>query len=243
MVKRYEDLETILDDTRAAIETTGLKPALRWADERGHAISTAEALNVATYLKKCEEADLAIDSTTRETAEREASRVFFAQNATVQGIAGRLEAKASAKRFAALMAAFPVGARVRFVEEVERFPLFIVRAGMRGTIVESEAEGVYIKLDEALEGLRDDDEWGGRVQYLHDHWLNGERPAFVLDEPTPARDAIWRVREHAARVGDYPRIAICDRALNGDAAAVAEVVRLLKLDAARAASEGAEARS
>ncbi len=50
--------------------------------------------------------------------------------------------------------------RVRLTRNVERFPHFIARAGMVGTVTEATEEIVCIKMDEHLDGA---EEWDNEV--------------------------------------------------------------------------------
>jgi hypothetical protein len=57
----------------------------------------------------------------------------------------------------------PIGARVRLRRDVERYPHFIARAGMVGTVTEADADsGVSVKLDEHLDGA---EEWENQVKW------------------------------------------------------------------------------
>ncbi len=63
-------------------------------------------------------------------------------------------------------AMFPVGTRVRFVVDDERFPHFIVPAGTTGTVTEASRDGMLIHVDQFVEGLTDSEEWAGEFQWM-----------------------------------------------------------------------------
>jgi hypothetical protein len=67
----------------------------------------------------------------------------------------------------ALPLPYPVGTRVVFVQDVERYDHFIVPAGTTGTVTGDGAEGfgAHIKVDGEVPGLTDDSVWQGEL-----HW-------------------------------------------------------------------------
>ncbi len=58
------------------------------------------------------------------------------------------------------------GTRVRLTRDVERFPDFIARAGMTGTISYVGQGNVWVRLDEPLKGAQ---EWDNAVQFSMEH--------------------------------------------------------------------------
>jgi hypothetical protein len=67
---------------------------------------------------------------------------------------------------AALCAKFPIGTRVRLTQDVERYPHFIARAGMVGTVTENASgpgEVFAVKMDETLENCT---EWDNEVCWV-----------------------------------------------------------------------------
>src|SRR5262245_35587921 len=53
-----------------------------------------------------------------------------------------------------------VGQRVRLCRDVDRFPHFVARAGMAGTVVEVDSQAVCIRMDAALPNC---EEWGNEI--------------------------------------------------------------------------------
>ena len=64
--------------------------------------------------------------------------------------------------------------RVRLTVDVERFPYFIAKKGMTGTVTQHDIGkhgSIYVKLDEPLEGC---EEWNNELV-----WQDGEREHFL----------------------------------------------------------------
>jgi hypothetical protein len=70
---------------------------------------------------------------------------------------------------AAKFAAFPVGTRVVFTEDSDRFPDFVVPRGTTGVVSDSCPDGVLVKVDGDVPGLTDSSEWRGEFQWLVPH--------------------------------------------------------------------------
>lgn len=65
---------------------------------------------------------------------------------------------------------YRVGKRVKLLRDVERFPQFIAKAGMTGTITETPLDDAYgwgVQMDDKLENC---EEWGNQVLWF-DHYL------------------------------------------------------------------------
>lgn len=76
---------------------------------------------------------------------------------------------------------FPVGARVRFRETVERWPLFAVPAGMRGTIKVSDNDLLAVLPDDpAIREAASD--WDGCAEWYPMHHLEGQDWAAAAKE-------------------------------------------------------------
>lgn len=67
----------------------------------------------------------------------------------------------------------PAGWRVVLVRDVERFPHFIARKGMKGTVVECSAKMARVRMDDHLEMYS---EWNNEI-----HWYEDDRADFALD--------------------------------------------------------------
>lgn len=71
---------------------------------------------------------------------------------------------------------FVAGDRVRFVQHVERFPFFVVKAGTEGTVVESNDDTLGVRPDNFIVGCED---WDNVV-----YWYTG----VTLEADHPERD-------------------------------------------------------
>ena len=64
---------------------------------------------------------------------------------------------------------YPLGARVLFLFDVDRFPHFIVPAGTPATVVGSEDSIIVVRVSDAapsISGLTDDEEFDNLVQFM-----------------------------------------------------------------------------
>jgi hypothetical protein len=77
---------------------------------------------------------------------------------------------------------WPVGTKVQFVEDVERYPHFTIPAGVTGVVVHGTNEGIGVRVDQVVEGLTDNAEWEG--VFL---WDAGTWDDEAHDEPPWAR--------------------------------------------------------
>jgi hypothetical protein len=72
--------------------------------------------------------------------------------------------------------AIEAGTRVVFVDDVERYPHFIIRAGTTGIVIEAQPDAGYsetmylVKVDEEVPGLSDDEEWQGEFCYIREDY-------------------------------------------------------------------------
>jgi hypothetical protein len=73
------------------------------------------------------------------------------------------------------MMVFKVGARYRLKQDVERFPFFIARAGMTGSVIYDDGNEVLLRMDELLDGA---EEWDNYIQWIR---ADGADPAEDLE--------------------------------------------------------------
>ncbi len=73
----------------------------------------------------------------------------------------------------------PVGTRVLFAADVERFPFFIISRGVTATVTDSREGVVWMHVDQRVEGLSDNPEWEGDFQWDEAAWDEGDAP-FVI---------------------------------------------------------------
>jgi hypothetical protein len=82
--------------------------------------------------------------------------------------------------FGDTLGAFPLGTRVRFVREDDRYPHFIVPRGTTGMVTEVSRDGLLIHVDQFVEGLSDSEEWRGEYQWFECNAEEYERPFEAL---------------------------------------------------------------
>lgn len=82
--------------------------------------------------------------------------------------------------FSDLLGTYPVGTRVRFTLDVDRYPSFVVPEHTTGTVVYASRDGMLIHVDQFVEGLSDDDEWSGDFQWNPDDQEDGNPPPFEV---------------------------------------------------------------
>lgn len=80
--------------------------------------------------------------------------------------------------FAITAAAFPVGTRVIFTADTDRFPHFIVPEGTTGTVTVSDEWGVWVKVDAFIDGLSNSRDWQGEFHFSPNDQDLGEPPPF-----------------------------------------------------------------
>jgi hypothetical protein len=68
-----------------------------------------------------------------------------------------------------------IGARFRLVRDVDRYPHFICPAGSCGTVTDTTAGNISLRMDEYLPGA---EEWANEILWSDDF---GERAAFWQD--------------------------------------------------------------
>lgn len=91
---------------------------------------------------------------------------------------------------------FPIGTRVRFKRDEERYPSFSVPAGTTGTVTESNQSALYVRVDEFVEGLSDSTEWWGEFAYTpEDAEHDDEAPFELTDVPQPDPQVIGAIPE------------------------------------------------
>jgi hypothetical protein len=91
---------------------------------------------------------------------------------------------------------YRVGQRLKLVRDVERFPHFIARAGMTGTVTSADSGTVCLRMDDDLPGA---EEWSNEVVWSADHDETPEgdveilatyRCTVVIDMPADDGDAL-----------------------------------------------------
>ena len=91
---------------------------------------------------------------------------------------------------------FPIGTRVRFTRDEERYPSFSVPEGTTGTVTESNQSALYVRVDEFVEGLSDSLEWWGEFSYTpEDAEHDDEAPFEDTEVPEPDPRVVAAVPE------------------------------------------------
>ncbi|MFI5298207.1 MAG: hypothetical protein ACHREM_08930 [Polyangiales bacterium] len=84
---------------------------------------------------------------------------------------------------------WPVGTRVIFSENAERYPHFTVPKGTTGTVVSSDRWGVSVHVDGRVPGLTGHSEWKGDFQWDDASWGDDPQPPFRRHSDKPSARA------------------------------------------------------